>query len=144
MANRRYHFILKCRLCENTLKNLCSHLLVCQEHLGRVWWGIVGGLTCSSCQQYHKPSDITRCGGSYIPLFHKDLLISRHTYFMAYLMEEFGVKTPRGVHYNIKDLGLNSKCVSDLTDREVTFLEILDTHYGTSQQENQVLCNISF
>ena len=78
-------------------------------------------------------------GGGVGPTFHKNILIDRHKDFIAYLMEELGggggVKKPMGVLYKIKDLGLNTKCVSDLTDREVTFLKILHTHYGLSKKK---------
>ena len=92
----------------------------------------MGDLTCWNCQRYHTPSEITRCEASYVPLFHKDTLIERHKDFISYLMEEFGVQTPRAVLHKVKELGLHTKCGSDFTERETIFLETIDQYYGSA------------
>ena len=129
----RRHVLRKCKLCGDSLKNLRMHL--CDTHLDRTWWGVIGDLTCWLCQRYHKPSDISKCSGAYIPLFHRELLIDRHVDFVNYLMENFGVTSPAGVLSEVLELELNTKVVSDFTDREVNFLETLDTHYGLGKKE---------
>ena len=87
VPSKHYHLTRKCKLCGEPLKNLGTHL--CEVHLGRTWWGIIGDQTRWVCQKFHKPSDISKCSGSYVPLFHKDLLISRHVDFINSLMEDF-------------------------------------------------------
>ena len=133
VPTRKSNVVRRCRLCGEPNKNLRSH--ICLDHLGREWWGVVGDLTCWTCQRYHTPSEITKCNGSFIPLFNKETLIARHVDFMANLMEEFGVKTPFEVLLKVKRLGLNTKCASEFTDREVVFLEILDSHYGFTKKD---------
>ena len=128
VANRRQDASRRCRICGEGIKNLRCH--VCLAHLGRKWWGIMGDITCWNCHRYNKPSDITKCGGSYIPLFHRRVLIARHTDFINHLKEEFGVRSDNDLLNKIQELGLNSRVASDFTDREVVFLEILDAHYG--------------
>ena len=129
-ASRKGSAYRICRICGSKEKNLRSHVGL--EHLGSIWWGVIGDLTCWNCQRYHTPSEITRCEGSYVPLFHKDTLIERHKDFINYLMEEFGVQTPRAVLHKVKELGLHTKCGSDFTERETIFLETIDQHYGSA------------
>ena len=132
-ATRKNTTVRRCRLCGDTNRNQRSHVVI--THLGSTWWGVVGDLTCWSCQRYHTPSDITRCEGTYIPLFHFSTLISRHKDFVAYLMEELGVANTIDLVKKVKELGLNSKCGSDFTDREITFLETIDTYYGNDKKK---------
>ena len=129
----RRHMLRKCKLCGVSLKNLRMHL--CDTHLDRTWWGLIGDLTCWLCQRYHKPSDISKCSGAYIPLFHRELFINRHLDFINYLMEDFGVSSAAEVLSKVLELELNTKVVSDFTDREVNFLETLDAHYGLGKKE---------
>ena len=110
VPTRKSNVVRRCRLCGEPNKNLRSH--ICLDHLGREWWGVVGDLTCWTCQLYHTSSEITKCNGSFIPLFNKETLIARHVDFMANLMEEFEVKTPFEVLLKVKRLGLNTKCAS--------------------------------
>ena len=133
VAKRQNSFTRRCRICWEPHKNLRSH--VCLDHLGRPWWGVVGDLTCWTCQMYHTPSEITKCDGTFIPLFHKETFIARHMDFMTHLTEEFGVNSPQEVLNKVKKLGLNSRCVSDFTEREIAFLAILDTHYGLLKKD---------
>ena len=127
-ATRRQDASRRCRICGEGIKNLRCHVCLC--HLGSKWWGIMGDITCWTCHRYHKPSDITKCGGSYIPLFHKSILIARHVDFISSLKEEFGVRTDYELLNKIQELSLNSRVASDFTDREVVFLEALDSYYG--------------
>ena len=123
LTARRY--IRKCRLCDQEIKNLKTHLAL--AHL-KPWWGVLGDQTCWICQQYHGPIDIAQCSGAFVPLFHRETFIDRHIDFMAYLTEDFGVTCPKEILQRIIDLKLHDRSVSNFSEREEYFLQEIDRH----------------
>ena len=130
LTARRY--IRKCRLCDQEIKNLKTHLAL--AHL-KPWWGVLGDQTCWICQQYHGPIDIAHCSGAFVPLFHREIFIDRHIDFMAYLTEDFGVTCPKEILQKITDLKLHDRSVSNFSEREEYFLQEIDRHYRVTPKE---------
>ena len=125
-------FIRKCRICGEENKNLKAHLAT--EHLGAVWWGVIGDQTCWRCHDYHWPGDIIRCNGGYVPLLHRDVLLARHREFVSFLQEDFGVSGPSDLIDRVRNLGLHKLSVSDFSSKEIYFLKELDRIYSLPQK----------
>ena len=128
LTAKRGKVIRKCRICGEENKNLKSHLAT--DHLGKVWWGVLGDQTCWRCHDYHYPGDINKCDGHYLPLMHRELFIARHNEFMEYICEDLGVKGPSELVARVRELGLHSRSKSSFSAREIYFLEEIDKFYS--------------
>ena len=124
-------YIRKCRLCNQENKNLKTHLAT--AHL-KCWWGVLGDQTCWVCQQYHGAIQIFQCGGTFVPLFHREAFIDRHVDFIAYLCEDFGVPSPKHVLQKVIELKLQVRSVSGFSEKEQFFLEEIDRWYNQTSQ----------
>ena len=128
LTAKRGKVIRKCRICGQENKNLKSHLAM--DHLGSVWWGVLGDQTCWRCQDYHYPGDISQCDGHYLPLIHRELFVARHKEFMEFMYEDLGVKGPSEFVSRVRELGLHCRSASSFSDREIYFLEEIDKIYS--------------
>ena len=132
LTAKRKRIIRCCRICGVENKNLKAHLA--SEHLGSVWWGVLGDQTCWQCQDYHYPGGIAKCDGAYIPILHRSQLEARHTEFLDFLKEDFGVKTVGELIDTVRNLGLHTRSVSEFSEREIYFLREIDKLYFLPQK----------
>ena len=115
----------KCEICGKKFKDMKQHVIM--GHLTNSWWGTFGYNTCWLCHEYQFICEIRHCKGEFDPALHKEDFLFRINCFENYLKEELGCNTDHELVNLVRSEGMCEKSLSNFTQKETPFLEIIDS-----------------